>query len=142
MPAKKGNTYAEKWTRRTVLDQLAKIEAEAQKATCLWLGSALVKVGLYKDVWAYWTEKFADDDQVFRTIKKVEQIFEDRLFTKAVKGDVNSAVAIFGLKNNHYWTDKREIDHTTQGDKITDLTVTIRGESDPVTSEDDIDETI
>ena len=110
MPAPKGNDYAEKWTREAVLDALSEIESEAQQKTCLWLGSALVKTGLYRAVWAYWKEKFTDDDEVFETIKKVEQIFEDRLFSMALKGDANPTIAIFGLKNNHDWKDKTEQD--------------------------------
>lgn len=121
---------------------LAKIEKEAKKPSCLWLGSALVKVGLYRDVWAYWYEKFRDDAVVLRTIKKIDQIFEDRLFAKAAKGDTNSTMAIFGLKNNHGWTDKRELDHTTAGQAITDLKVEILNSTDPVTREDDISDDI
>ena len=112
MPAPEGNNYAEKWTKETVLQTLDRIEAEAKKPSCAWLGSALVKVGLYKDLWAYWKEKFEDDDEVFRPIKKIEQIFEDRLFEKALKGDYNQTMAIFGLKNNHEWRDRTEVERT------------------------------
>lgn len=110
MAGSKGNNNAEKWTNASTIEMLSKIEKEALKPSCIWLGSALVKVGLYKDVWAYWKEKFADDQIVFRTIKKIEQIFEDRLFTQAVKGKAQSTVAIFALKNNHGWTDRSEVE--------------------------------
>ena len=109
MAGTKGNTNAEKWTRYTVLEMLKKIEAEAKKPTCAWLGSALVKVGLYKQVWAYWKDIFKDDKIVFEPIKKIEQIFEDRLFEKALKGEYNQTMAIFGLKNNHEWRDRKEL---------------------------------
>lgn len=118
MAAKKGNKYAEVWTIQTTSQALSAIEEEAKSEECLWLGSALSSVGLYRDIWRHWKEKFRDEPKVFRTIKRIEQIFEDRLFTKSLKGTVNPTVAIFGLKNNHEWTDKREIDHTTQGGKI------------------------
>lgn len=114
MAAPKGNKYAEKWTEETVLEKLSEIEVYAKKQTTLWLGSALVKAGLYFDVWDYWKTKFKDNAKVFRTTKKIEAIFQDRLFSKALNGDVNSTVAIFGLKNNHGWTDKQET--TLKGD--------------------------
>lgn len=118
MPAPKGNKNAETWTREAVIEQLAKIEAEAKKPSCLWLGSALVKVGLYRELWSYWSEKFKGDDVVFQTIKRIDQYFEDRLFAKAAKGDLNATIAIFGLKNNHGWTDKKDVDVTTKGESI------------------------
>lgn len=108
MPAPKGNKNAEKWTVKAVQEKLSEIEEAAADPSCLWLGSALVKAGLYKDVWVYWCEKFANDDVVFRTIKRIEQIFEDRLFAEAAKGTIVPSVAIFGLKNNHGWKDKSE----------------------------------
>lgn len=114
MAGSKGNKNAEKWTVAEVKKKLAEIEAEAKKPTCLWLGSALVRVGLYRDIWAYWSEKFEKDEIVFRTIKQIEQIFEDRLFDKAAKGDLVASVAIFGLKNNHGWKDKSEQEVTIQ----------------------------
>lgn len=142
MPAKKGNKYAEKWTKTEVLAMLAKIEKEAKKPSCLWLGSALVKVGLYKDIWVYWSEKFRSDQDVFRTIKRIDQIFEDRLYSRAAKGDINATMAVFGLKNNHYWTDRRELDHTTAGHPMSGLKIEIVNATDPVTREDEIDEDI
>lgn len=110
MPAPKGNTNAEKWTRAIVLKEVEAILVEAKKPSCLWIGSAMAKRELYRDIWAYWKEKFKDDKVVFRTIKRVDQIFENRLFEKAAKGDVNTTIAIFGLKNNHNWRDKTEQD--------------------------------
>lgn len=121
MAAPKGNKNAEKWTEETVLKQLAEIEKHANKRTTLWLGSALVKVGLYMDIWDYWKTKFRENEVVFRSIKAIEAIFQDRLFTEALKGDVNSTVAIFGLKNNHGWTDKQET--TIKGDSEKPLVI-------------------
>lgn len=118
MPAHKGNTTAEKWTVETVLPLLEKIESYAKKPSCMYIGSALVKVDLYKDIWRHWKNKFSDNDDVLRTIKRIEQIFENKLFEKALTGKVNATVAIFGLKNNHKWRDKHEIDHTTAGESL------------------------
>lgn len=110
-----GNSNAEKWTLEETLAMLEKIEEEAQNDDCLWLGSALVKVGLYRDIWDYWKDKFKKQESVFRTIKKIDQIFESKLFESALKGKVNGTVAIFGLKNNYEWKDKTEQDVNLKG---------------------------
>lgn len=107
-----GNANAEKWTEETVMPILDRIKEIANQDDCLWLGSALVQVDLYKQLWSDWSKKFADNKTVSESIKKIDQIFEDKLFTKALKGSVNGTVAIFGLKNNHDWKDKTEIDQT------------------------------
>jgi len=57
------------------------------------------------------------------TIKKartrIEQHYEEELLISR-----NSAGPIFALKNLG-WSDKQEIDHTTAGDKITNLNITV-----------------
>ena len=110
--APEGNKNAEKWTQKEVLSMMSKIEAAAKKPTCYYLGSALVEVGLYKEIWSRWEEKFKTDDVVSQSIKRINQIFEAKLFSAALSGSVNSTVAIFGLKNNHEWKDKVETDHS------------------------------
>ncbi len=118
MAAKQGNKYAQKWDKANVTGYLTNIEAEAKKDTCLWLGTALVDVGLYRDVWAYWKKIFKKDEDVFRTIKRIEQIFENKLFVGGLKNELNPTLAIFGLKNNHEWRDKHETDLTSAGKSI------------------------
>ena len=109
MAAKKGNRYAEKWTVETVTAKLAEMEDYVKNSDCVYLGSLLVKFGLYKDIWAYWKKVFSDNDEVFRATKRIEEIFEVRLFEGALTGKFTASVAIFGLKNNHNWKDKQEI---------------------------------
>jgi hypothetical protein len=50
MPAPKGSKNAEKWTVDSVRPILEEIMTYAKNEDCLWLGEALVKVGLYKQV--------------------------------------------------------------------------------------------
>lgn len=115
MPAPEGNKNAEKWTEETTLEMLSRIEKEAQKSDCLWLGSALVKVGLYKQIWSEWERKFQDNDVVSESIKRIEQIFEDRIVTRGLKGESNPTMTIFTLKNNYDWKDKTEQDVNVKG---------------------------
>lgn len=109
---KEGNKAAQKWTEETVTPYLERIKEYSTNDDCYWLGSALVKEGLYKEVWAYWKDIFKENETVFKSIKAIDQIFEDKLFKMALNGTYNSTVSIFGLKNNHDWKDKQEIEQT------------------------------
>lgn len=133
MAAEKGNTYAEKWTKETVMPLLERIEDLARSSdegAPLYLGGALAEVHLYRDVWAYWKEKFESDEQVFRSIKKIEQLFEQKIYEGALKGDLVASVSIFGLKNNHSWKDQSQIDHTSGGKEIRNVNFNVRTKSD------------
>lgn len=116
MAAEVGNKYAEKWTEETVMPILDKIVKELPKKKYVYIGEALSDNKLHKDIWADWKRKFAENEKVYRTIKNIEQILENTLYVGALKGNYNSAVAIFSLKNNHNWVDKR--DFTSGGDKL------------------------
>lgn len=116
--APQGNTNAEKWGEKEVLAELAEIEAEARKADCLWLGSALVARGLYKDIWRHWNKRYKRNAIVLRAIKRIDQIFEDKLYRGGLNGKHNATITIFGLKNNHGWVDKTETDITTGGNPL------------------------
>lgn len=110
MPAPKGNKNAEKWNEKTVLPKLTEIEKVATRRNkpCSYLTEALVEVGLYKDIWAEWKRKFKDNSIVYRSIKRIDSIFEVKLVKGALNGDHNPSVSIFLMKNNHGMTDKQE----------------------------------
>lgn len=110
-----GNSNAEKWTLEETIAMLDKIGLEAQDKDCLWLGSALVRVGLYKQIWSEWKDKFENEKTISESIKKIEQIFEDRIVTRGLKGDANATMTIFTLKNNYDWKDKTEQDVNLKG---------------------------
>lgn len=119
MAAKKGNRYAEKWTKQVVLDHLQQIFQDVEDNKLVYLGIAVANIGLYNDIWADWVTKFGGVDEVSRLIKRIEAKIEANLLSEALTNKVNSAIAIFVLKNKYKWSDKQEIDHTTGGDKIT-----------------------
>lgn len=112
---KEGNKAAEKWTVETVMPILTDMLQAAKDGRYVWLGDALVNSYLYKDIWIEWKEKFKDNEPVFRTIKQIEQCFENNQYKGALNGQLVASVAIFGLKNNHGWRDKSETDLTTGG---------------------------
>jgi hypothetical protein len=119
MAAKKGNKHAEKWDKVQTLKALNELLYEVEKKKIVYLGIALANLELYADLWAYWQQKFEGDTEVFRAVKRIEAKVEANLLSQALTNTVNASVAIFVLKNKYKWSDKQEIDHTTQGDKIT-----------------------
>jgi hypothetical protein len=121
MPGTIGNKNAEKWT----LEKSVKFMKEALKtlennADIMFIGTLAVRQSSYKDIYTYLTNKFKDNNVIFSTKKKIDAIIEERLFKSALKNDINATVAIFGLKNNHGWKDKRETDLNIGG--IEDVT--------------------
>lgn len=98
MPAPKENKNAEKWTVKTAMDALNRIEQECKKEDCYYLLTALVECGLYSEVWTYWKEKFSSDKVVFQTIKRIEDYLEQKLVKAGLKGDVNVTAFIFVAK--------------------------------------------
>jgi len=118
MAAKKGNTNAEKWTKDEVLKCLSVIYQKVKKDKTFYLGVALAQLDLYPELWSVWSKKFDEDKIVFQAIKKIEAQIEANLLQLAGSNKMNTAIAIFVLKNKYKWSDKQEIDHTSKGESI------------------------
>jgi len=99
---------AHKWTEERVSEHLIEIHHDAFQGDVMYLGRALVRQGLYPEVWSYWKKIFVKNGNIIEAMLQIEAIFEARLFEGALKKDVSPWVAIFGLKNNHKWCDKHE----------------------------------
>jgi hypothetical protein len=100
------NQNAKKWTEEKVLAHLNKIEQDALKPDTMYLVNALVREGLYKEIWSYWKRVFHSCEDIKEKMLRIESIFEARLFIGGLKKELAPTLAIFGLKNNHKWTDK------------------------------------
>lgn len=116
--AQKGNKNAEKWNRIEVLKNLSVIQTKVKKNKVFYLGVILAEIGLYHQIWSEWTAKFVDDNVVSDIIKKIEAQIEANLLQLAGSNKMNTAIAIFVLKNKYRWSDKQEIDHTSKGESI------------------------
>jgi len=55
-----------------------------------------------------WRIKFKDNEVFTDTISKIYDELANRLFRAGLSGKSNTAMAIFGLKNNYGWSDKKE----------------------------------
>lgn len=123
--APKGNTNAEKWTEQEAKDFVQEVEEYiADNEDCVFIGEAVTECGQYRQVWNYLSNKF-QDSIVFDTIRVIESILENRLYKKGLTKDFSGRLVEFGLKNNHGWKDRKELDHTTQGDKLPSLQVEV-----------------
>ena len=105
MPAPKGNSNAEKWTKSQATKFADSVlEYVQENADCLFIGEAVTELGYYRTLWNYISEKFD-----FDTIKRVESILESRLVKAGLTGGSNPTMTIFTLKNNYDWKDKSEV---------------------------------
>jgi hypothetical protein len=118
MAAKKGNKYAEKWDKITVLEALNSIYADVEKNRIFYLGVTLANIDLYNTIWTDWQDKFREDKEVSQAIKRIEAKIEANLLSQAASNKINATIAIFVLKNKYKWSDKQEIDHTSKGESI------------------------
>ncbi len=101
-----GNNNAQKWTSEKVLAHLQRIEESALIPDTVYLVNALIKEGLYKEIWSYWKKIFRTDGAIQEKMLLIESIFEARLFIGGLKKELASSITIFGLKNNHKWRDQ------------------------------------
>jgi hypothetical protein len=100
------NQNAPKWTEETVLNHLSNIEQDALKPETIYLVNALVREGLYKEIWSYWRKAYHTSAAIKEKMLRIESIFEARLFIGGLKKELAPSLAAFGLKNNHKWKER------------------------------------
>lgn len=114
MAAPKGNKFAEKWDKETTLNKISEVIDVLESQRVYSLSSALDAVELYVDWWADMANKFANDEDVSRAIKKAETLVENRIVNDTMTGEAKSAAfSIFLLKNKFGYVDKQEVDQNT-----------------------------
>ena len=97
---------AKKWTVERVTEELIAIKGDALREDVDYLGIAIVRQGLYIQLWAYWKKIFADNDDILEQMMMIESIFEARMVQAALNKKVSPWIAVFVLKNNHNWSDR------------------------------------
>lgn len=119
MAAEKGNKYAEKITLE---DAIALVELAYSKISdqCYFISHLADECDTYRDKFTYILEKFNDNEQVFRTIKKIYNKCESIVMKKTAAGDITPSLGIFVLKAYHglIETSKQQTDITTNGKEI------------------------
>ena len=120
MAAEKGNKYAEKVSLEDAI-LLAELAYSKISDDCYFLSKLADECGTYREKFTYILEKFNDNEQVFRTIKKIYNKCESIVMEKTAKGDIVPSLGIFVLKAYHGLMEisKQEVDHRTKGKEIT-----------------------
>lgn len=108
MPAPKGNNFAEKWTREEALE-LANKALNVVGDDCFYISEVADKCDTYRDFFTYILKKFNDDEEVFRTIKKMQNKCESIIARKTGEGEIAQALGIFILKSYHGLTETSNI---------------------------------
>lgn len=119
MAAEEGNKYAEKITREDAIE-LANLAYSKISNECYFLSKLADECDTYRDKFAYILKKFNDDEEVFRTIKKIYNKCESIVMEKTAKGDIVPSLGIFVLKAYHglMETSRQHLDHTTNGESV------------------------
>jgi hypothetical protein len=117
MAAPAGNKFAEKWTRDKALE-LARSAYDMVSGSCYFISEVADKCDTYRDFFTYILEKFNDDEEVFRTIKKMQNKCESIIARKTAAGDIVPSLGIFILKSYHGLTETSKYEHKVDGAAI------------------------
>lgn len=107
MAAPKGNDYNLKWTLEKAHELFDDVyDHVISEENIYTLGQAVLAAGQYEQLVVYLEDKFPDQD--FVSLKKARDIIKARLIDRGLESKVNTAMAIFVLKNNHGMADKTD----------------------------------
>jgi DNA primase len=102
------------YTEEFVKNEVEKILEEAMENKELTvLGEIFENKAYSSQRFSEWAEKFKNNDEISESIKKIKDLFENRVNIGGLKGKLNPTMSIFNLKNNYGWKDKNETDITT-----------------------------
>jgi len=97
---------AKKWTLEVVTAHLSAIEKDVSVRGSFFLGRALAKRRLYRDIWPYWKKVFADYDDILETMLVIETMLEANITEGALKRELAPNIATLTLKHNYKWRDR------------------------------------
>lgn len=109
------------YTEEFVSNELLEILKEVlENKDLIVLGEVFEKKPYSSQRFSEWSEKFKENDEISESIKKIKDVFENRVNVGGLKGKLNPAMSIFNLKNNYGWKDKTEqdVDVTSGGKPI------------------------
>lgn len=80
------------------------------------------KKSLYPQLISELSEKWPSFSEAIKSVKKLQEV---KIADLGLKGQLSQPMAIFWLKHNAGWSDKSQVDVTTQGDKINTINLNI-----------------
>lgn len=113
-PKKKLDILPDNW-KQTVLDLYAEGAADVE-IRC--------ELNISQPLWTRWLE---EEEEFYITIKRGRELSEQWWMRHGRKHlenkEFNSTLWYMNMKNRFGWTDKQNIDHTTKGDAIKNVTI-------------------
>lgn len=97
----------------TMFKERLKVKMPTMEGLALYLG-------IHRDTLYDWAKKYPQFSDVLEHLRAKQA---DRLINNGLSGDYNPTIAKV-LLTKHGYTDKQEIDHTTQGEKIQSVNYT------------------
>ena len=102
MPSEVKMPNAKKWTPEVINKHLYAIKVTAGEPGVWFLKWALRRQGLANHVWSYW-KRTIDDDDMLERMYLIEDMFEVKIFTAALRREIPAKMAIWALKYVHKW---------------------------------------
>jgi len=113
--APKGNLNAEKWTLEVSKAFLEKALLLSENPDYDFIGEIAYDLKEGKNIFDYLIDKFPE---LTEYKARILTNCEVNCFRNVKKENINVAIGIINLKSNHGWTDRQQLDHTTQGEKV------------------------
>ncbi len=148
-----GNTFNLKWTLNEIEKNVKLIRdyifEDTKGKKCMFIGEAIAevsiknKLNLYRKLWYHWqdvlktsigckSEDESDETKdhraiVLNTIENIDNVIESRLVSGGIKGQTNSTITVFVLKNSKRgWNDQQNVDLTSGGEKVKQFDGTVQ----------------
>ena len=120
----------EKWTEKKALDlgkELIKWQKETDeegkdKGNIFWEEFFVIENNYYPELPTYLAGKFLSFSKLLERAKKIQEI---KLVKYGVADRLNASMTKFCLTNHHGYRDSQHIDHTTQGQAVNDIQITV-----------------
>lgn len=109
------------YTEEFVKKEVATLLEESKNEELLTIGRLFENKAYSSQRLSEWAEKFKNNDEISESIKKIKDIFLNRINDGALRGKFNPTMTIFNLKNNYNWKDKNETDITTKGESLNNM---------------------
>ncbi len=107
------------YTRDFVFEEVCSIlEGVLNNKDIFYIGEVFEEKEYSRQRFSEWAKTFEKDEEISDTIKRIKDILESRINVGGLKGNLNSTMTIFNLKNNYNWKDKTETDITSKGEVI------------------------
>lgn len=116
---KDGNTASEKWTEDVVkkkLKRMLKLLKNDHDDEICALVILAQKEGVYLDWFNHMRTKFKENSEIIEMFDLIQAQTEGKLFNKALRREVDSYVALFGLRAYYNRKDKQHIIQDTKTD--------------------------